>query len=157
MRTSTSTPARALDGNQIVRSAAGAARESDSEIARAGAPLRPRGHHRSRPSPVAVRGMPAGPRHWNRGSPDLLEGEYEPSPAKWVRDQVETYEATGGREANVLRGNKDWPIVVYLCGARSPARLRKNPVMRPRGSSTYVSTRITGCSCGACPTPRRAR
>ena len=32
-----------------------------------------------------------------------LTGEYEPSPQKWVRDQVERYEATGGREANTLR------------------------------------------------------
>ena len=32
-----------------------------------------------------------------------LEGEYEPSPQEWVRDQVERYEATGGREANTLR------------------------------------------------------
>ena len=24
-----------------------------------------------------------------------LEGEYEPSPQKWVRDQVELYERTG--------------------------------------------------------------
>ena len=29
-----------------------------------------------------------------------LQGEYEPSKQQWVRDQVEKYEATGGREAN---------------------------------------------------------
>ncbi len=33
----------------------------------------------------------------------VLEGEYEPSTWGWVRKQVETYEATGGREANLLR------------------------------------------------------
>ena len=43
---------------------------------------------------------------------DLLEGEYEPSAAQWVRDQVATYEATGGKEGNILRGRPDWPIVV---------------------------------------------
>ena len=32
-----------------------------------------------------------------------LEGEYEPSTKDWVREQVERYEATGGREANTLR------------------------------------------------------
>src|SRR3954469_16537654 len=31
-----------------------------------------------------------------------LEGEYEESPAGWVRDQVEAYERSGGREANTL-------------------------------------------------------
>ena len=28
-----------------------------------------------------------------------LDGEYEPSPAQWVRDQVEEYEASGGQRA----------------------------------------------------------
>jgi hypothetical protein len=29
-----------------------------------------------------------------------IEGEYEASPWDWVREQVERYEASGGREAN---------------------------------------------------------
>ena len=41
-----------------------------------------------------------------------LTGEYEPSPHKWVRDQVERYEATDGREANTLPGTRR-PIVIY--------------------------------------------
>jgi F420H(2)-dependent quinone reductase len=56
-----------------------------------------------------------------------LHGEYEPSPEKWVRDQVETYEASGGAEATTLRGVP--VVVVTSLGARS-GRLRKNPVMR---------------------------
>ncbi len=31
-----------------------------------------------------------------------LTGEYEPSPSDWAREQAETYEATGGTEANTL-------------------------------------------------------
>ena len=31
-----------------------------------------------------------------------LDGEYEPSPAKWVRDQVAEYEASGGERATTL-------------------------------------------------------
>ena len=31
-------------------------------------------------------------------------GEYEPSPQKWVRDQVEEYETSGGTEGDRLRG-----------------------------------------------------
>ena len=50
-----------------------------------------------------------------------LTGEYEPSKQQWVRDQVERYEATGGREANTLRGIDHWPIVVITSVARSRA------------------------------------
>ena len=31
-----------------------------------------------------------------------LEGTYVPSAMDWVREQVETYERTGGAEANTL-------------------------------------------------------
>ena len=41
-----------------------------------------------------------------------LEGEYEPSPQQWVRDQVEHYEATGGREANTLR-DTGLPVAIF--------------------------------------------
>jgi hypothetical protein len=44
-----------------------------------------------------------------------LVGEYVPSTLEWVRDQVATYEATGGREANTLR---DTGIPVFVA---SPA------------------------------------
>lgn len=32
-----------------------------------------------------------------------LQGDYEPSPEQWVRDQVEEYERSGGQRANTLR------------------------------------------------------
>jgi hypothetical protein len=41
-----------------------------------------------------------------------LEGDYEPSPQQWVRDQVELYESTGGREGNTLR-DTGLPVVDY--------------------------------------------
>ena len=31
-----------------------------------------------------------------------LEGDYEPSPAEWVRNQVAEYESSGGQRANTL-------------------------------------------------------
>jgi deazaflavin-dependent oxidoreductase (nitroreductase family) len=31
-----------------------------------------------------------------------LQGDYEPSPSDWVRDQVAEYEASGGQKANTL-------------------------------------------------------
>jgi deazaflavin-dependent oxidoreductase (nitroreductase family) len=88
--------------------------------------------------------MPGGPRGIGKGMTDLLEGEYEPSAAQWVRDQVATYEATGGKEANVLRGNPNWPIVVITSrGARS-GKLRKNPVMRVEKDGRYVAIASVG-------------
>ena len=73
-----------------------------------------------------------------------LSGEYEPSPAQWVRDQVEKYEASGGREANTLRGIPEWPIVVITSvGARS-GKLRKNPVMRVEKDGVYAAVASQG-------------
>jgi F420H(2)-dependent quinone reductase len=75
---------------------------------------------------------------------DLLEGDYEPSPADWVRDQVATYEATGGKEANVLRGNPEWPIVVITSRGAQSGKLRKNPVMRVEKDGKYVAVASKG-------------
>lgn len=75
---------------------------------------------------------------------DLLEGEYEPSPAEWVREQVATYEATGGAEANILRGNPNWPIVVITSRGAKSGKLRKNPVMRVEKDGVYVAIASTG-------------
>ena len=52
-----------------------------------------------------------------------LQGEYEPSPEAWVREQVERYEATGGREANTLRDTGLAVIIVTMRG-RSSGRER---------------------------------
>ena len=78
------------------------------------------------------------------GMTDLLEGDYEPSPAQWVRDQVATYEATGGKEGNILRGNPEWPIVVITSRGVKSGKLRKNPVMRVEKDGTYVAIASMG-------------
>ncbi len=75
---------------------------------------------------------------------DLLEGDYEPSRAEWVREQVETYEATGGKEANILRGNPEWPIVVITSRGAKSGKLRKNPVMRVEKDGVYVAIASVG-------------
>src|SRR6478609_11206759 len=64
-----------------------------------------------------------------------LTGEYQPSPEKWVRDQVEAFERSGGTEATTLRGVP--VVVVTSVGARS-GRLRKNPVMRVEHDGAYA-------------------
>ncbi len=47
-----------------------------------------------------------------------LEGEYEPSPMGWVRDQVEAYERSGGRDGNTLLDTGLPIIIVTTRGTR---------------------------------------
>ncbi|WP_030815713.1 nitroreductase family deazaflavin-dependent oxidoreductase [Streptomyces sp. NRRL S-337] len=64
-----------------------------------------------------------------------LQGEYEPSPTPWVREQVEEYESSGGTRGTTIRG---LPVVVLTTrGARS-GRIRKSPVMRVEHEGTYA-------------------
>lgn len=64
-----------------------------------------------------------------------LEGEYEPSPEKWVRDQVELYESSGGTKGTTMRG---MPVIVLTTrGARS-GRIRKSPLMRVEHDGSYA-------------------
>jgi F420H(2)-dependent quinone reductase len=65
------------------------------------------------------------------------EGEYEPSPWEWVRDQVETYERTGGREANTLR-DTGLPIIVVTTRGNKTGRVRKTPLMRVEHNGEYA-------------------
>src|ERR1043165_813601 len=73
-----------------------------------------------------------------------LEGEYEPSPAQWVRDQVEEFEASNGQKANILRGRPDWPIVVITSVGAKSGKLRKNPVMRVEHDGVYAAVASQG-------------
>ncbi|MFE2353782.1 nitroreductase family deazaflavin-dependent oxidoreductase [Streptomyces parvulus] len=66
-----------------------------------------------------------------------LDGEYEPSPTKWVRDQVELYESSGGTEGTTLQ-NTGLPVIVLTTrGARS-GKIRKTPLMRVEQDGTYA-------------------
>ncbi len=72
-----------------------------------------------------------------------LVGEYVPSKAQWVRDQVEQFEASNGQEANTLRGGTDPIVVITSVGAKS-GNLRKNPVMRVERDGIYVAIASKG-------------
>ena len=72
-----------------------------------------------------------------------LVGEYVPSKAKWVRDQVEKFEATDGAEANTPRDTGDPIVVITSVGAKS-GNLRKNPVMRVERDGKYVAVASKG-------------
>ncbi|HZX38573.1 MAG TPA: nitroreductase family deazaflavin-dependent oxidoreductase [Streptomyces sp.] len=64
-----------------------------------------------------------------------LEGEYEPSPEKWVRDQVELYEKSGGTKGTTMRG---MPVVVLTTRGAKSGKIRKSPLMRVEHEGTYA-------------------
>jgi deazaflavin-dependent oxidoreductase (nitroreductase family) len=66
-----------------------------------------------------------------------LEGTYEPSKWDWVREQVETYERTGGREANTLR-ETGIPVIIVTCRGASSGNLRKFALMRVEHDGEYA-------------------
>jgi F420H(2)-dependent quinone reductase len=66
-----------------------------------------------------------------------LTGEYVPSPQAWVRDQVEAYERTGGREANTLF-DTGMPIIIVTTRGNRTGALRKTPLMRVEHDGEYA-------------------
>lgn len=72
-----------------------------------------------------------------------LQGEYVPSTAGWVRDQVEAFEASDGAEANTLRGGSD-PIVVITNRGAKTGKIRKTPLMRVEKDGAYLAVGSKG-------------
>ncbi|WP_406119174.1 nitroreductase family deazaflavin-dependent oxidoreductase [Streptomyces sp. NBC_00989] len=66
-----------------------------------------------------------------------LEGEYEPSPSQWVRDQVELYESSGGTKGTTLMDTGLPVILLTTVGAKS-GKIRKTPLMRVEHDGTYA-------------------
>ena len=66
-----------------------------------------------------------------------ITGEYEPTPRNWVREQVETYERTGGREANTLR-DTGLPIIIVTTRGRRSGKVRKFALMRVEHGGEYA-------------------
>jgi deazaflavin-dependent oxidoreductase (nitroreductase family) len=65
------------------------------------------------------------------------EGEYQPSTWKWVADQVETYERTGGREANTLR-DTGMPVIIVTTRGNKSGKVRKMALMRVEHEGEYA-------------------
>jgi deazaflavin-dependent oxidoreductase (nitroreductase family) len=64
-----------------------------------------------------------------------LTGEYEPSTAGYARKQADRYEASGGAEANALRGR---PIIVLTSVGARTGKLRKTALMRVEHDGDYA-------------------
>jgi F420H(2)-dependent quinone reductase len=72
-----------------------------------------------------------------------VEGDYEPSPAAWVRDQVELYEGSGGTQGTTLRETGLPVVIVTNRGARS-GKVHKTPVMRVEHGGRYAMVASKG-------------
>jgi F420H(2)-dependent quinone reductase len=64
-----------------------------------------------------------------------LTGEYEPSAFDFSRDQVETYERTGGAEG---ADNQGRPVIVLTSVGAKTGKLRKTPLMRVEHDGRYA-------------------
>ncbi|MFJ8533669.1 nitroreductase family deazaflavin-dependent oxidoreductase [Streptomyces sp. NPDC093591] len=72
-----------------------------------------------------------------------LDGEYEPSPTKWVRDQVELYESSGGTEGTTLM-NTGMPVILLTTRGVKSGKLRKTPLMRVEHEGRYAAVASLG-------------
>lgn len=66
-----------------------------------------------------------------------LQGEYEPSPSDWVREQVEEYEASKGERANTLM-DTGLPVVIITTRGQKSGKIRKFPLMRVEHEGEYA-------------------
>jgi F420H(2)-dependent quinone reductase len=66
-----------------------------------------------------------------------IEGEYIPSPAQWVRDQVEAYESSGGTRGNTLL-ETGLPVIIVTTRGRKTGAIRKVPLMRVEHDGEYA-------------------
>ncbi|MET9592889.1 nitroreductase family deazaflavin-dependent oxidoreductase [Streptomyces sp. NPDC006516] len=64
-----------------------------------------------------------------------IEGEYEPSPTTWVREQVELIESSGGTQGTTLRG---MPVILLTTRGAKSGKIRKTPLMRVEHDGEYA-------------------
>ena len=72
-----------------------------------------------------------------------IDGEYVPSPAAWVRDQVEEYEGSGGVTGTTLR-DTGLPVVIVTNRGAKTGVVRKTPLMRVEHDGSYAAVGSKG-------------
>jgi F420H(2)-dependent quinone reductase len=72
-----------------------------------------------------------------------LEGEYVPSPRRWVRDQVELFEGSGGTDGITLLDTGLPVVIVTNIGAKT-GKVRKTPLMRVEHEGRYAAVASMG-------------
>src|SRR5207249_11261820 len=78
---------------------------------------------------------------------EITVANYIPSPRQWVREQVELYEGSGGKEGTTLR-DTGLPVIIVTHTGNKTGAIRKTPLMRVRDGTNYV---LVG-SLGGAPT-----
>ncbi|HYN76038.1 MAG TPA: nitroreductase family deazaflavin-dependent oxidoreductase [Candidatus Limnocylindria bacterium] len=64
-----------------------------------------------------------------------LQGEYEPSPSAWVRNQVASYEGSGGTDGTTMNG---LPVIILTTLGAASGKIRKTPLMRVEHDGRYA-------------------
>lgn len=66
-----------------------------------------------------------------------LQGTYVPSASKWVKDQVEAYERSGGQEANTLL-DTGLPVIIVTMRGNKSGDVRKIALMKVEHNGEYA-------------------
>lgn len=66
-----------------------------------------------------------------------ITGEYVPSPADWVRDQVEQYEQSGGTRGATL-ADTGMPVIIVTYRGKVSGKVRKIALMRVEHGGHYA-------------------
>ena len=64
-----------------------------------------------------------------------LEGEYEPSPVDWSREQADKYIESGGTDGTEMQGK---PVILLTTVGAKTGKLRKTPLMRVEHDGEYA-------------------
>lgn len=72
-----------------------------------------------------------------------IEGDYIPSSAQWVRDQVDEYEGSGGTTGTTLR-DTGLPVVIITNRGAKTGAIRKTPLMRVEHAGSYAAVGSKG-------------
>lgn len=72
-----------------------------------------------------------------------IDGEYAPSPAEWVRNQVEEYESSGGTKGTTLQ-DTGLPVVIVTNRGAKTSKVRKTPLMRVEHEGSYAAVASKG-------------
>jgi len=72
-----------------------------------------------------------------------IEGEYEPSAWDWVREQIEAYERSDGREAGTF-ADTGLPVVVITTRGNKSGKVRKMALMRVEHDGEYALVASVG-------------
>src|SRR3989454_6802696 len=69
--------------------------------------------------------------------------DYIPSPRQWVRDQVDLYERSGGKQGTTLR-DTGLPVIIVTHTGNKTGAIRKTPLMRVKDGANYVLVGSSG-------------